>query len=223
MSRVLGPIHNWLWQKITLVKQREDALLEALYDKFGAEAVAVAGKPRPSSLPPKEDIPLGDLIGEYNIHYWLNNAIQETETSEAAVVTAFINKYGDEALAVITNVYREEGKRCGQIAVVDQEERRKSARGSFELLHSVMLDGMPCDQVTEVPENSAGRVVFIHNACLHMDNWAAAKADPAVMCRLYGEWTGSVMSAINEGLKHERQQAIAFGQSPCRDVFTLGV
>ena len=51
--------------------------------KFGDGAAAVAGKPRPSNLPPKPEVPLGELIGEYNIHYWLNNAIQETETSEA--------------------------------------------------------------------------------------------------------------------------------------------
>ena len=42
MSAVLGPIHQWMWQKIKLVKAREEALLEALYEKFGDEAAAVA-------------------------------------------------------------------------------------------------------------------------------------------------------------------------------------
>lgn len=221
MSAVLGPIHQWMWQKIKLVQAREEALLEALYEKFGDEAAAVAGKPRPNSLPPKEEVPLGELIGEYNIHYWLNNVIQETESSEAKIVTAFLAKYGDEAMAVIRRVFREEGKRCGEVASADQEMRRTTARGGFELLNSVMLDGMPCDQVTAVPEAGDSRAVLLHTACNHLENWKAAKADVAVMCRLNGEWVAGVMEAINPNLGHAREAAIALGQSQCKDVFTL--
>ena len=98
MSMFLGPIHYWLFNKIQLVEAREIEVALAFKEKYGDEVTALVDANCAEHRQYYDNAtPLEDMIGATPIHQYLDGAIRQVETREAALLTALIGKYGDEA------------------------------------------------------------------------------------------------------------------------------
>lgn len=218
MSAFLGPIHYWLFNKIQLVEEREQYLRKAFAGNWPAEAKEVARKLEATYGPPFGGEPLEALIGDAPIHQWLSSAIEQAETREAAYIAYFLDKYGDRALEAATKAYQEHGAAVGKLAQEDPRVKAQDPQSFSMLLFNYLLDGMPCDHVTETKgQNSQFEVK--HVACLHEGYWQAAGAPFATMCQLRSLWVDAFGRGVSEKVQHELTSAIARGDKFCLDVY----
>lgn len=221
MSLMLAPIHHWLYKKIRLVESREKAILSAFRDKYGEEAEEIARKIGEKYSFPEEERPLEELIGEAPIHGWLQSQIEKAESREAALIGIFLESFGKEAEELVGKAVYKHAFETGERAGKEYKNSIKNAATSYELLQNYLLDGMPCDHVTEVEEATKERVVWKHFACLHRDHWNLAKVSAQFMCNLNRIWIEGFSHGLNWGITYERKRSIAYGNPYCEDVYQL--
>lgn len=218
MSAFLGPIHYWLFNKIQIVEEREQLLKKAFAQNWPAEAEEISQKVEARYGPPYGEAALEEIIGDAPIHQWLSAAIEQTETREAAYLAYFLDKYGKQALETTQVAYQEHGYIVGQQAQEDPRVKAQDPQSFYMLLLNYLLDGMPCDHVTETKaQNSQFEVK--HVACLHEAYWKAGGAPFAAMCGLRALWVEAFARGVSEKVQHELSSAIARGDKFCLDVY----
>ncbi|MFR4352282.1 MAG: hypothetical protein ACLT3H_11510 [Roseburia sp.] len=161
MSAFLGPIHHWLYRKIQLQEELTEALLtgqEQLNQKLDASCGAA------------ERRPLAEVIDTDNIHGWLQEQVSVVEGRFAAAVTELlIGKYKDmESLKQTAHAFGREHA----VVAADAPE-------AFQSLSDLLLDGMPCDHVNEVLEQTDHRVAWRQKVDLHQKFWQNVGGDAA--------------------------------------------
>lgn len=218
MSAFLGPIHHWLFNKILIVEEREQYLQKVFAKEWPAEAQEVARKLEVTYGVPLGEMPLEELINDTPIHQWLSTAIEKTETREAAYIAYFLDKYGDRALELAQGAYQKHGSAVGIRAQEDPRVQPHDPKSLYMLLFNSLLDGMPCDHVTETLANN-GTFEVKHVACLHEGYWKTAGAPFAVMCRLRSLWVDAFAQGVSENVRHELSAALARGDKCCLDVY----
>lgn len=161
MSAFLGPIHYWLYNKVTLQENLIDEIItlakENNYDSDLSDTLANQfGKP--------ENLPLEEIIDGSNIHGWLQEKIALSEHRLAFSVTTLLNQ-DRSRLEELKELFFNWGQK-------HTVEEGSTVEDAFKLLNDTLIDGMPCDWVNEVISESADEVVWKRTLDVHGRYWA---------------------------------------------------
>ncbi len=221
MSAFLGPIHHWLFKKINLVEDREKKLVTAFTEKYGDEVTDIAAANRAKYGEYYDDTALEELVGQNAIHEFLSIEIAKVETREAALITALIAKYKDDAKSLIIETAKEHGKAFGAAQTEGAETEGSTADDVHKAVKNTFLDGMPCDHVVETTENTETKLVETHSDCLHKAYWKTAGAIDATMCEYLASWIDGVVTGLGVNATHSRNKTIAKGDNLCEDIYEI--
>ena len=172
MSRFLGPIHYWLYNKINVLEDIEKNILVNLVDPkdqplLKNELVASFG-------PYLDKAPLDSLIDQDNIHGWLQGKIKIAESRQSKLIHGLQEKAGDAIYEEVAKIYAEMGKKQGEaIEFADAE----TPEMLFRSLDNFLLEGMPCDRVNAVTENTPDKLEWQKDRCVHAAFWNEGGTD----------------------------------------------
>lgn len=166
MSKVLGPIHYWLYGKIEfqngLVERLSDLIIRKRYDDgILSEMEQKYGVPEKGSLE--------DRIDQSDIHGWLQTEIAAAENRLAFLVTSMAAVH-PECMSDIMNIAYEYG----------QSRKLSGGKGIEEVykyLDDLLLNGMPCDRVNTLVSQSQSEIVWKQNVDIHASYWEAVQGD----------------------------------------------
>lgn len=158
MSMFLGPIHYWLYNKI--------GNQEELTKRIAAYAEQ-SGWIDNSSEYTKDLPPLEEVIDESNIHGWLQGCISDAETRYARLVTRLQSHM--EQLKEIAYKFGED----------NALEADVTAQAAYEAFENFFVNGMPCDRVNVVTENTADMVSWRQAQDIHAPYWIEKNCDAA--------------------------------------------
>jgi len=213
MSMFLGPIHQWLYNKIQNGAERASAIEDAFKCAFGAEADALIAEMDDSYPAFPVGIPLEDIIGDAQIHPFLMGLIRMVETREGALIAAFTKKYADKAADIALATAEEFGKKTGDAA--KGEVNAGDMQSLYKALYDHQLDGMPCDQGAQ-PELSGDKLVITQSECLHSNNWKEAGAPLELMCKITGAWMKGFLAGSTSGMKYNIEDSVIEGSGACK-------
>lgn len=168
MSKYLAPIHSWLYNKIQISEALESRLVSALGIEDTPAVKALYDRVGPL-LP---EAPLEDLIDQGNIHGWLQNRIHMTESRLAVLITEALAD-NPAAATALEAVWRQAGEELAAGAAPENAEE------AYRQIQDLILEGMPCDRVSQVTESSPEAVRWETTHCLHRQYFDAAGGDIA--------------------------------------------
>ncbi len=168
VSKFLGPIHFWLYRKIQLQEGLTDAIVE--YGKANNWNV-LASQSLSEDVKPVEMPELDTVIDGGNIHGWLQARIGSAEDRSARIVTAVLDEDASR-LDALKKAAAEYGKQ--------HKAEVKEAGDVYRLLNDSLLDGMPCDNVNQLTEDSENRVSWTRTQDVHAESYQALGKDDAV-------------------------------------------
>jgi hypothetical protein len=172
MSKFLGPIHFWVYNKIQIQHQIVEEIVKLNETRIPDLADQLEQKYGKS-----ETRPLEEVIDEGNIHGWLQSKVIQEEHKLAWSVTAVLEKR-PEAYEELSKIFWKQGQQTAEAAPIE------NAAEAFKLLGDSLLDGMPCDRANSVLEESGNEVVWTRNVCVHQDYWEEAGGDITVYYNL---------------------------------------
>lgn len=192
MSKFLGPIHYWLYEKIQLQERLIDRILtvnkEQGWHKNLKEQLA-------ESCGTVERQPLEEIIDTGNIHGWLQVRIAISESRLALLTTTLLQEDAGrlQPMSVLAyNLGREYGNE-------KQLVHGSSPSEAFKLLNDSLLDGMPCDQINQVTEETPEKIAWVQRTCLHKPFWDEVNGDIANYYTLRNQLIAGLLE--NSGLR----------------------
>ena len=222
MSLVLGPVHHWMYKKVQTTEAREAFIVDALKAKYGQEAEEVLNSVYDKHPLSDKNASLEEILRNVPIHQGIQNLIINAETREASVISAFCEKYGDEAKELVIRSAQEHGVEYGKRAVVERVNSGEcSASKAFELIQSYLCDGMPCDRGVQAQSEEDNRTTWDHTECVHEQFWKDAGASFETMCDMLNSWIAGFGEGTNPKINYTREKAIAVGDSMCLSVFEI--
>lgn len=163
MSKFLAPIHTWLFKKIIILENIEKEIL-ASADTENLREIHSNLREKYGDFLPNQ--PLEDIIDKTNIHGWLQEKITVAESRQASFVSAVIDENND-ALEAISNIYNRMGKKVAE----SYEADITLPNDALNALNNVLLEGMPCDRVNVILEQTESKVSWKTQNCVHTKNW----------------------------------------------------
>lgn len=160
MSAFLGPIHHWLYNKIQLQEEMTQTILGSLSAET-LEPLLVALKERFNELP---EGALEDHIDVTQIHGWLQDKVTLVEKRYAFVVS-YVLDHELKTMEELTNLIHQLGKQKGK------QTKIATVKQAYQLLNDMLLDGMPCDHINRVVEESDREIRFFRTQCIHAQHW----------------------------------------------------
>ena len=197
MSAFLGPIHYWVYNKILVGENIQKEVLEFAknrginVDSIKSKAYEKYGEP--------DDSNLEDVIDEGNIHGWLQGRIDSLEYRLASIVTDILKE--NIKIEEIKEVFRSNGKEVFQ----NVEDKSLSADGLFKVIFDNLVEGMPCDRVNLVEEESDEKVVWITTTCVHKRFWDAVGGDVNNYYILKDGWIEGFVSSSPKNFVYQRE------------------
>jgi|GEM_PF-34067 len=167
MSQFLAPIHGWLFNKVLLLESLEEDIA-SYYDDTEIKTIHNQLKDQMGDLLPKA--PLEQLIDKSNIHGWLQVTINRAEQRQAALVGEVL-KRDEKALELISKIYKDKGRSLAD------DMSMMGPKDVFTALNNVLLEGMPCDRVHQILEDSPNRLTWHIVTCVHRGNWEGQGVD----------------------------------------------
>ena len=166
MSAFLGPIHNWLYNKIQIQNAMVDVILDLAEEKGYSQGLRAKADEQYGAFPEGN---LEDLIDTGNIHGWLQEKVSLVEGRMAYGVTELVKENPDR-LAEIEAAISEFGRKLS----VNGELTVKSA---YEYLENTLLNGMPCDRVNALTEETEDKLVWRQTQDIHGSYWQQVNGD----------------------------------------------
>lgn len=197
MSAFLGPIHYWVYNKILVGENIQKEVLEFAknrginVDSIKSKAYEKYGEPDYSNLE--------DVIDEGNIHGWLQGRIDSLEYRLASIVTDILKE--NIKIEEIKEVFKSNGKEVFE----NIEDKSLSADGLFKVIFDNLVEGMPCDRVNLVEEESDEKVVWITTTCVHKRFWDAVGGDVNNYYILKDGWIEGFVSSSPKNFVYERK------------------
>ncbi|MCI5637359.1 MAG: hypothetical protein SO136_10835 [Sarcina ventriculi] len=197
MSAFLGPIHYWVYNKILVGENIQKDVLEFAknrginVDSIKSKAYEKYGEPDYSNLE--------DVIDEGNIHGWLQGRIDSLEYRLASIVTDILKE--NIKIEEIKEVFKSNGKEVFE----NIEDKSLSADGLFKVIFDNLVEGMPCDRVNLVEEESDEKVVWITTTCVHKRFWDAVGGDVNNYYILKDGWIEGFVSSSPKNFVYERE------------------
>lgn len=201
MSRFLGPIHYWLFNKIELYEDLEANVVDGMKKKYGESVEEIAQAKEDQFGAPVYGQELEEIIDQNNIHGWLQDKIRRAETRQASIIAELLREHGTAALEALKEIYAEHGKMCGKEAA--REKAVGSAPEIYKALNDDLLDGMPCDNVNRIKVQEPEQVTWEHAQCLHVGFWQEAQADPVALYELRKIWIENFVAAANPAYQYQ--------------------
>ena len=196
MSRFLGKIHFWLYDKIKYAEELEKKLegyalaqqelpagewKESISERFGK---ALDGKL------------LEDVIDVTNIHGWLQERIKGVETRQAAWISYIVSER-PESISELERLFEEDGKEKGILATAMYDIT--SLEDAYNVLNNFILEGMPCDNIDQIMENNEEHFKWISTRCIHSGNWAQVGGDIKLFYNFRMQWIKGFITSMNKG------------------------
>ena len=197
MSAFLGPLHYWVYNKILVGENIQKEVLEFAknrginVDSIKSKAYEKYGEPDYSNLE--------DVIDEGNIHGWLQGRIDSLEYRLASIVTDILKE--NIKIEEIKEVFKSNGKEVFE----NIEDKSLSADGLFKVIFDNLVEGMPCDRVNLVEEESDEKVVWITTTCVHKRFWDAVGGDVNNYYILKDGWIEGFVSSSPKNFVYERE------------------
>lgn len=166
MSAFLGPIHTWLYNKIKFQDAMTDAILDGAEEKGCGKELRARTDSRYGVL---EKGNLEDMIDTGNIHGWLQEKVSLVENRLAYVVTELMEP-DQEKFTHIVNAVLEFGKR-------NSADKNITVRKGYDYLESTLLNGMPCDRVNELVQETEDNLVWRQTQDIHGTYWTMIHGD----------------------------------------------
>ncbi len=197
MSLFLGKIHFWLFDKIKWFENLEEEVLKVAkernmpVDNWVSYANLNFGEKTPNK-------PLDEIIDENNIHGWLEARINSAEGRCAYYITNMLS--GEKEIKKeLIELYERQGK-------INANECKGQIDGEnilevYNSLNNYILDGMPCDRINEVLENSSEKIVWHMSRDLHERFWSEVRGDVAEFHNLRNAWIKAFVEEINPQLE----------------------
>ncbi len=171
MSRFLGPIHHWLYNKINILEDIEKEILVTLNP---SNKEALMTELTQSFGPYLNNRPLEELIDQDNIHGWLQDRIKVAETRLSRMINTLENSFGVSVYEDIASVYAGFGAKYGNAL---SDGSGKTPEEVFKSLDNYLLEGMPCDRVNAVTESTPDLLKWEKDRCVHAAFWNAGGTD----------------------------------------------
>jgi hypothetical protein len=207
MSAFIGPIHYWLYRKISLVARREDFLRERAAALCGTAAEELQEQVRQTYGWPQPATDLSEIIDHTNIHGWLQRQIKIAETREAAFVKELLDTCGGAAAELIGQAFADHGRLTGESARAQGGHDLSAAAGIYQALGDYYLNGMPCDQADTVIAAAADSTTWETGVCLQQPNWQRSGVDEQAMASFYRAWLAGFVAGANPAFAFRQDQA----------------
>ncbi len=175
MSAFLGPIHHWLYHKINLQEGLTRSLLNAFpeqKDSVLADLDAVCGTPAQGDL--------AAIIDGSNIHGWLQGQVTVVEDRLARAA----GQLAEDRQALLDAAFA---------AGTETPLTAASAQEAYQALQDVLLDGMPCDMVNALRDQSEHAVRWERVRDLHSHFWIENGADPLLFDEIRTAWVSGML------------------------------
>lgn len=166
MSKFLGPIHTWLFNKIKLQNDLVNIIMNKFYAEEKLQNITSYLDNHYGKLPKGS---LEDIIDESNIHGWLQEQIAIVEVRLAYLVTKILNDSNEKKDLIVKYAY-DFGK---EHALSDI----KSARDAFQDIESCLLSGMPCDHVNMIISEDDDSIRWQETVDIHKKYWNMVNGD----------------------------------------------
>lgn len=154
MSKFLGPIHYWLYDKIG----NQEKLTAAIAKYAESKGLIASTAPYVKELPPLESV-----IDENNIHGWLQAQITDAETRYANLIVTL--ECADEFdLTEVLGVAFEFGKDHAVSSDTD-------VMSVYEAFENFFVNGMPCDRVNVVVAQEPDALSWEMTQDIHAAYW----------------------------------------------------
>ena len=101
----------------------------------------------------------------------------------------------------IVKILKENGKEVFE----NIEDKSLSADGLFKVIFDNLVEGMPCDRVNLVEEESGEKVVWITTTCVHKRFWDAVGGDVNNYYILKDGWIEGFVSSSPKNFVYERE------------------
>ncbi|OPJ57938.1 hypothetical protein [Clostridium oryzae] len=173
MSKFLGPIHYWLYNKIEFQNELVERVINYSEDNDIVPELRHELQQRYGNL---EHSPLEEIIDESNIHGWLQERVSVVEYRLAYAVNSILAK-DSNLLAELEDVFFVFGKE-------NAPEDREYPADVFKYLNDRLLDGMPCDRANEIVSSEEIEVTWKRNVCVHQSYWEQVGGDISVYYKL---------------------------------------
>ncbi|WP_238882397.1 hypothetical protein [Clostridium sp. YIM B02551] len=202
MSLFLGKIHYWLFNKITWFEGIEEEIQNMLenkgykVDEWIAEIYNKYGEPT-------EKKPLEDMIDTSNIHGWLQEKITSAESRQAALITKGVKEIGESFLESVKEIYIEKGKKNAE-EYLNEGNSIESPAEAFTAVNNFILDGMPCDRVNEIVENSEEHIVWQSTMDIHGQYWNIVGGNVNSFYELRDEWIKAFVENLRADYKFNK-------------------
>lgn len=200
MSKFLGPIHHWLFNKIKFYEGLESDIIESIEEKLNISLSEITAELKNKIGPPIENKPLEELINNNNIHGWLQNKITLAEIRQASLITFIWDKYGEKGIDIVKESYRNQALKSGENAKSKYD--LSSAPLLYKALNNYILDGMPCDNVNNITINEDNRLQWKVINCLHKNYWLDVNGDLDTLYELREIWISNFVSSANPSFSY---------------------
>lgn len=193
MSLYLGKIHYWLFNKIMWFQGLEEEIINAVkkdganIEMYQTEINKVYGERLPN-------LPLDEIIDKENIHGWLQDKINISESRVAAWSKILLTC--NEGKIRLENIFISQGMKAGE-AVISSGKILSSAEDIYNSLNDYILDGMPCDRVDEIIESTELKIYWRKRICVHRDIWEKAGVDVSIFYQLRALWMKAFVTEVN--------------------------
>lgn len=185
MSKFLGPIHFWLYNKIKIQNNIVEDVLNLseriglslrgrLYEKYGDGDLK----------------PLDEVIDEGNIHGWLQDQISKVEYKLAIAVTEVLNR-NPAKIDELKLIFKNNGEKFSTL------NSNSTVKEAFKAINDTLLDGMPCDHVNGVVNQNEQEAVWKRYECVHSKYWDAEKGDVHIYYELRDDFIQGLLSATD--------------------------
>lgn len=197
MSAFLGKIHYWLYDKIKLHEELIENIVEAAKNKgFNAESLLNQsyekyGDPVTGALE--------DEIEHTNIHGWLQDRIISAESRLAYIVTELLNNNAVSKEEIADIFYQNGSNKMKELGI-----NEGTPEDFFNLIYDYMIEGMPCDHVSEVIESDETKIKWHTTRDLHKAYWDRTLGDVNNFYYFRDSWIIGFLSASNAGYKYSR-------------------
>ncbi|NLP27907.1 MAG: hypothetical protein GX370_03925 [Clostridia bacterium] len=196
MSRYLGKIHFWLFDKIRYSEELENKIEKWTFEEGLLKAVDWKSDIISKFGPATGEKPLEEIIDESNIHGWLQDKITRTESRMAAWITNILSEK-TEYKKKLEEIFRQDGEEKGKEA--NEKYNVSSPKLAYKVINDYILEGMPCDSVDRVMEDEDKKFVWLSTVCIHSDNWKAAGGNVQHFYDLRQVWLESFLSQLGSG------------------------
>lgn len=198
MSLFLGKIHYWLFNKIKWFEALELEIME-FGTKQGYAVTSWKEEIYGQIGAPTEDRPLEEIIDTGNIHGWLQDKIEKSESRMASIVTKILSE-NPENIKSLEAIFKNQGIVAGK----SYEESVISPEQAYNVMNDFILEGMPCDRVSDPLSSTDEEFMWKTTRCLHKGHWDRVGGNVENFYILRTAWAKGFLGNINKPFDYDK-------------------